>query len=80
MFKVAPLHSSMMLVSMAGFIISSFFLTHPVFMSWAWAFMIVFVIIFIATMISMSKAPIGKPDHLDKLAIHKEGHYRKKKS
>ncbi len=79
MFKVAPLHSSMMLVSMAGFIISAFFLTHPVFMSWAWAFLIVFVIMFIATMISMSKAPIGKDEHLARLAIHDEGHYRKKK-
>jgi len=55
MFKVAPLHSSLMLVSMFGFIISAFFINHPVFKSWAWSFLIVFVIMFIATMISMTK-------------------------
>ncbi len=79
MFKVAPLHSSMMLISMTGFILCSFYLTHPIYMSWAWAFTIVFVIMFIATLISMSKSPIGMEESLERLAIHKKGHYKKKK-
>lgn len=76
MFKVAPLTSSFMLVSMFGFIISAFFVTHPIYKTWAWAFLIVFVIMFISSMISMSKTPIG---HIETLAIHEPGHYIKKK-
>jgi len=82
MFKVAPLHSSFMLVSMFGFIFSVFFLTHPIFKTWAWTFMIAFVIMFIASMISMSKASVDNQlhlDHLDHLAIHKKDHYKRKK-
>ena len=78
MFKVAPLSSSMMLVSMFGFIISAFYLKHPVFQSWAWAFIIVFTIMFIATLISMSNTPLDEEDQLERLAIHEKGHYNKK--
>ncbi|MBC8500684.1 MAG: hypothetical protein ISS25_00570 [Nanoarchaeota archaeon] len=78
MFKVAPISSGFMLFSMFGFIISAFFINHPIFKSWAWAFMIVFVIMFIASLISMTKAPIGEEEYLDSLAIHKKGHYKKK--
>ena len=76
MFKVAPLTSSFMLVSMFGFIISAFFVTHPIYRTWAWAFLIVFVIMFISSMISMSKTPIG---NIETLSIHEPGHYKKKK-
>lgn len=79
MFKVAPLSSSLMLVSMFGFIVSAFFLNDPIVKSWAWAFLILFVIIFIASMISMSNAPLGSEDYLDRLAIHKSDHYVKNK-
>lgn len=78
MFKVAPLHSSFMLISMLGFILSAFFLINPTYKSWAVAFIIVFAAMFIASMISMSKAPI-EDGHMDNLAIHKKGHYKKKK-
>ena len=78
MFKVAPMHSSFMLISMAGFILSAFFINDPIFKSWAWAFLVVFILMFISTMISMSKAPI-EGESLEVLAIHKPGHYKKKK-
>lgn len=77
MFKVAPLHSSFMLVSMLGFILSAFSLNNPVFKSWAFAFIIVFILMFVASLISMSRAPITD-DHMERLAIHNEGHYKKK--
>jgi len=78
MFKVAPLHSNFMLMSMFGFIVSAYFLDDPVFKSWAWAFLIVFIIMFISSMISMAKAPI-EPAHMNRLAIHEKGHYKKTK-
>ncbi|MFH1770546.1 MAG: hypothetical protein ABH828_03235 [archaeon] len=78
MFKVAPLHSSLMLISMLGFVLTAFFLTNPNYKSWAFAFILVFAIIFIASMISMSKAPI-EDGHMEKLAIHRKGHYKQKK-
>jgi len=78
MFKVAPLSSTFMLGSMAGFILSAFFLTHPIFKSWAWAFMIAFITMFIASLVSMSQTPIGDEELLENLAIHKKSHYKKK--
>lgn len=78
MFKVAPLPSSFMLISMFGFIISAFFLTHSLVKSWAWAFIIVFVIMFISSMVSLSNMPL-EIDHLESLSIHSKGHYQKKK-
>jgi|FLOH01.1.fsa_nt_gi hypothetical protein len=80
MFKIAPLSSSMMLVSMFGFIISAFFIAHENMnvVTWAWAFIIVFVLIFISTVISMSQSSLDH-DFLDGLAIHEKDHYKKKK-
>lgn len=78
MFKTAPLSSNFMLISMFGFIISAFFLTHPIVKSWAWAFIIVFALMFISSMISMSKTPLDQEDKLEELAIHRRDHYKKK--
>lgn len=74
MFKVAPLSSHFMMVSMFGFIISAFFITHPIFKTWAWAFLVVFVLMFISSLISMSKTDY---DGLDALAVHEKIHKRK---
>ncbi len=78
MFKVAPLQSNFMLVAMFGFLITAYYTTHPIFKSWAWSFMIIFIIMFIASMISMSNAPLT-PEHLDNLAIHDKDHFKKRK-
>ncbi|MBU0471086.1 MAG: hypothetical protein KKF89_03110 [Nanoarchaeota archaeon] len=77
MFKVAPLPSSFMLFSMFGFIASAFLLT-SVIKTWAFAFLLVFVAMFIASIISMSKAPLEE-EYLEKLAIHNQHHYKRKK-
>ncbi|MBU0666294.1 MAG: hypothetical protein ABIC91_03880 [Nanoarchaeota archaeon] len=74
MFKVAPLSSSFMLVSMLGFIICAYFLDHPVLKSWAFAFTIVFILMFISAVISMSKTPLEDSAALEELAIHKKIH------
>jgi hypothetical protein len=55
-YKVAPLPGSMMVMSIIGFILSyNIFKSYP---SWGFAFMIVFAIMFISTIISMTYAPI----------------------
>jgi hypothetical protein len=78
MFKTAPLPSSFMLISMFGFILTAFFLNDPLLKDWAWSFMIVFIVMFISSIISISNTPL-EPSHLEELAIHKKGHYNRKK-
>ena len=59
MYKVAPLSSGFMLVSMAGFMISvvytSFGTLNP---TWGFTLGFFFVLMFVASMISMTHAPI----------------------
>lgn len=64
MFKVAPLSSSFMLVSLIGIIISTMFLSK---LSLNWAFIVGFVSIcmFIASLISMTKAPVEEELMID---------------
>lgn len=59
MWKVAPLKSSFMLVSMLGFMISVVYTAYGrISTDWGFALGFVFAIMFIASMISMTKAPI----------------------
>ncbi len=64
MFKVAPLSSSFMLVSIIGIIISTMFLSK---LSLNWAFIVGFISIcmFIASFISMAKSPIEEELMID---------------
>ena len=55
--KIAPIKSSMMLVSILGFIISAMVI-YDKWPAWGFAFVIVFVILFVASLISMTYAPI----------------------
>jgi len=57
MMKVAPLHGSFMLASMLGFAISLIWVW-PSSKGFGFAFMIVFVAMFIASIIALTKAPI----------------------
>lgn len=77
MFKQEPLSSTYMLVSMMGFIVSALMI--DVLPSWAFAFMIVFIVMFIASIISMSNITIHDKDALEELMIHYKGHYAKKR-
>ena len=58
-FKPAPLSGAFMLISIAGFLFSTVYLW-TVSKPWAFAFAIVFAIMFIAAMISMTYSPVGK--------------------
>jgi hypothetical protein len=59
MFKVAPLKSSFMLISMLGFMITIIYTSYGRISSdWGFALGFVFALMFIASMISMTKAPM----------------------
>ena len=65
-----------MLISLMGFIISAIMI--DVLPSWAFAFMIVFVVMFISSVVSMSNVPFEYKDLLEELNIHDPMHYKKK--
>ncbi len=57
-FKVAPLNSQFMLTSMLGFLISTVWV-YPNYQSWGVAFALVFALMFISSIISMTHGPVG---------------------
>ena len=58
MYKVAPLPSTFMFTSIVGFLITAFYIV-PRNPTWGFTFLIVFSTMFIASFISMTKAPIS---------------------
>ena len=68
--RIAPLDSTYMLASILGFLISLFWLW-DIWPSMAFAFMMVFGIMFVNSMISMTFA---EPPDLEDLAIHNHIH------
>ncbi len=56
-WHAVPLKSSFMVTAMLGFLISAYWV-YPQNMTWGIAFLIVFAVMFVASLISMSKAPI----------------------
>jgi len=58
-FKPAPLNSAFMAMSIIGFLFSVIYVW-SISMQWAFAFAVVFAVMFIAAMISMTYAPIEK--------------------
>ncbi len=68
--KIAPLPGSFMIISIVGLFISiNIYETYP---SWAFSFMFIFVMMLIASVISMTYAPLGSYD-LKKEGILKKG-------
>ena len=67
-FKIAPLKASFMAASILGIIISSIFIL-PDYPDWGMAFLILFVVMFIASLISMTYAPI---ELADKVGLEEE--------
>jgi len=57
-YKVAPLSNSFAIISIVGIIISAFLISRSP--SWGFAFLVVFVIMFIASLRSMRYGPIGR--------------------
>ena len=61
-FKPAPLNSAFMAMSIVGFLFSVIYLWN-ISMQWATAFRVVFAVMFIAAMISMTYAPLKEKLH-----------------
>ena len=77
MFNREPLSSTYMLVSLIGFVLSALML--EVVPSWAFAFMVVFIVMFIASVISMGRIAHDDIEALEELNIHDPLHYHKKR-
>lgn len=69
MRKVAPISSIVALVAILGFLISAVYIGPMFSETWAFAFMLIFAILFVASMISAVKAPI---EELDTIAFEKK--------
>ncbi|MBU0980638.1 MAG: hypothetical protein KJ709_07550 [Nanoarchaeota archaeon] len=68
--KVAPLSGTFMIASMIGFFISTL-IVYPRWPSMGFAFIILFAVMFIASMISMTYGPVEAELALDKRAYAK---------
>jgi NADH:ubiquinone oxidoreductase subunit H len=76
--KYAHLSAGFMLTSIIGFFISIYYVW-KLSVTWAFTFMIFFMIMFVASMISMTKAPFREKEYQDELAIHETPAYKKRK-
>ena len=63
--KIAPLSGTFMITAIVGFLISAFYI-FPKSSPWGLAFCVLFAIMFIAGMISVTKAPIEDEWEADK--------------
>jgi hypothetical protein len=69
--KYAHLSAGFMLTSIIGFLTSAFFI-NKISETWGFTFMLFFAIMFIAAVISMTKAPYMEKEYQDELAIHEK--------
>lgn len=73
-FEAAPLPHEWMIASIIGFFVSWLLVFEQWgIVSWGIAFMMVFFIMFLASVVSMTNADTGAA-HLDVLAIHEKHH------
>jgi len=63
-FEFAPLKGSFMVISIVGFIISAIWV-YKINPTWGFAFCLVFVMMFVASMISMTYAPVAEELQID---------------
>lgn len=68
--KIAPLDSTFMLISILGFLVSVMYIMPQISTSWGFTFMIFFLMMFTASMFTMTKSDTS-PDAIDSLAIKK---------
>jgi hypothetical protein len=68
-FKAAPLPHEWMITSIIGFFVSLLLIYPSISVKWGTAFMVFFILMFIATMVSMTKATTD-PEDLEVLAVH----------
>lgn len=67
--KYAHLSAGFMLTSIIGFLISAFFV-YKISLTWGFTLMLFFAIMFISSIISMTKAPYTDKAYQDELGIH----------
>jgi len=67
--KYAHLSAGFMLTSIVGFFISTFFIW-KIDMTWGFTFTLFFLIMFVASIISMTKADFNDKEYQQELAIH----------
>ncbi len=76
--KYAHLSAGFMLTSIIGFFVSTFFIW-KISLSWGFTFTLFFLIMFIASIISMTKADFSNKEYQQELAIHERPQSYKKK-
>lgn len=70
-FKAAPLPGSFFLTAILGILITLYY-WNKISDDWAFAFILVFALMFIASMISMRKAPVEAQLEMDNLTRRKK--------
>lgn len=73
-----PFTSGFMMTSILGFLISVLFVM-DISLTWGFTFALVFVIMFIASIVNMSHIEADDKYSMGLLGIHEEGHYKKNK-
>lgn len=68
--KYTPFDSTWSLASILGMFVSLLYVMPEISLSWGFAFFIVFLVMFISSMVTMTKADTS-PDSIDSLAIKK---------
>ncbi len=69
-FNVAPLSGGYMITSIAGLLISAFYIL-PNSRTWGFTFVLFFTLMFVASLISMTYAPSDWPLRMDRKKILK---------
>lgn len=77
--RYAHLSAGFMLTSIIGFFISTFFIWRKIDMTWGFTFTLFFLIMFVASIISMTKADFTEKEYQQELAIHERPQSYKKK-
>ena len=78
MAKHVPFSSGFMLTSILGFMISVLFVM-KISATWGFTFALIFVIMFIASIVTMGQIEAEDRHGLRELAVHERAHYVRKK-
>ena len=76
-YKIAPLSGTFMLTSMIG-VLLSLFLMRRISLTWGFAFLLVFIVMFVASLMSIRYANADALYYVDEKTFHKDQKYKKK--
>lgn len=68
-FNIAPLSGGYMITSIAGFLISAFYVAPTLSATWGFTFVLFFTLMFIASLISMTYSPSDWPLKMERKKI-----------